>query len=48
MKVFLLLITFIWFADTPKKCVAKKTPPVKKEIKAAAYQFPSILIISIN
>jgi len=48
MKLILLLIPFMYFADIPKKCVAKKTPPVKKEVKAAVYQFPSILIISIN
>ena len=47
MKLFLLLIPFMCFADIPKKCT-KKNPPVKKEVKAAAYQFPSILIISIN
>ena len=48
MKLFLLLIPFMCFLDPPKKCVSKKVIPVKKEVKVAPYQFPSILIISIN
>ena len=48
MKLFLLLISFMVLADRPKKCAGKKVIPVKKEAKVAPYQFPSILIISIN
>jgi len=48
MKLFLFLIPFMCLLDPPKKCASKKVTPVKKEAKVAPYQFPSILIISIN
>jgi len=45
MKLFLLLIILMLFADLPKKCAGKKIIPVKKEAKVELFQFPSILII---
>jgi len=48
MKLFFLIIPFIYFADLPKKCAGKNVVSVKKEAKVAPYQFPSILIISIK
>ena len=48
MKLFLLLIPFLCITEI-SVCPAKKLAAVKKEeVKKTAYQYPSVLIFSIN